>query len=120
MTLEELPMASSGTVTMEGTFIHRFQPALEMGRMTPQILHDAWEAVLDTLKKEGKCSIGRLNQVVRVLWKDQVDLRYPATYSILQQLQDQGRLEVHRETVPGAAPGLTAPKFTVSLKDAAD
>ena len=117
LTLDELPSASSGEITLEGTFVHRFKPVLEIGRMTPQILHDAYEAVLQTLREEGACSIGRLNKAVRVLWGEKVDLRYPATYSILRQLEDQGRLEIHRNTVPGAAPGLTAPAFTVSLKE---
>jgi hypothetical protein len=117
LTLDELPSASSGSITLDGTFVHRFKPVLELGRMTPQILHDAWEAVLQTLREEGPCSIGRLNKAVRVLWGDKVDLRYPATYSILQQLEDQGRLEIHSQRVPGAAPGLTAPAFTVSLKE---
>ena len=116
LTLDELPSASAGTITLEGIYTHRFKPALEMGQMTPQILHDAWEIVLQTLREEGPCSIGRLNKAVRVLWGDKVDLRYPATYGILRQLEDQGRLEIHRSRVPGAEPGFTAPAFTVSLK----
>lgn len=116
-TLEELPMASSGAVTLADTRIHRFVPALEMGKMTPQKMHDAYEIVLETLRTKGKCTIGKLNAADRVLWGEQVDLRYPATYSILRQLDDAGLLQIHRETVAGLAPGLTAPVFTVSLKE---
>ena len=117
LTLDELPAASSGRITLEETCVHRFKPALEMGKMTPKILHDAYEAVIGTLKTEGPCNIGRLNKAVRVLWGDKVDLRYPATYSILRELDDQGLLEIHKRTVNGAEPGLTAPAFTVSLKE---
>ena len=115
-TLDELPTASSGAVTLDGTRIHRFQPALEIGRMTPQKLHDAYEIVLETLRTQGPCTIVKLNQAVRVLWDPLVDLRYPATYSILQDLYNQNKLEIHHDRVPGLAPGLTAPHFTVSLK----
>lgn len=116
-TLDELPSSSSGAVTLEETKVHRFVPALEIGKMTPQILHDAYEAVLETLKASGPCTIGTLNNAVRILWGELVDLRYPAVYSILRELDNAGRLQIHRQTVAGAAPGYTAPKFTVSLKE---
>ena len=115
MTLDELPAQSSGAVTLEETKIHRFSSILKIGQMTPDILHDAYDIILNTLEAKGRCTIGMLNEAVRVLWGDLVDLRYPATYSILRKLDDDGKLFVHRETVPGMTPELTAPKFTVSL-----
>lgn len=116
-TLDELPAQSSGTVTLEQTRIHRFPSVREMGKMTPDILHDAYEIILATLKEKGPCTIGKLNSAVQVLWGELVDLRYPATYSILRSLEEKGQLEIHQETGEGLLPGLTVPKFKVSLKE---
>jgi hypothetical protein len=86
LSMNEVPESSSGTITLEGTTIHRFRSVLPMGRMEPQFVHDGYEIVLDLLKEKGPCFVGVLNNGVRGMWGEQVDLRYPLTYSILTKL----------------------------------
>ena len=116
ISLEELPASSSGAITLEETRIHRFISPIEMGRMTPQLLHDAFEIVQHTLKTKGAQDIGQLNDAVRGLWGDAVDLRYPAVFGSLKELHDQGKLQTIVEYVDGVEPGTKVPYFKVALK----
>lgn len=111
-----IPPASSGSITLQETKMHRFKPALPIGNMTPQIVHDGYEIVLKLLKEEGPCSIGKLNKGVRGLWGDLIDQRYPLVYSILQDLQNAGKLEIVKSVREGLTPEYTAPLYQVALK----
>lgn len=113
-----IPPASSGQITLEGTTLHRFQPPIPVGNITPQIAHDGYAAVMKMLEEDASaCSIGKLNNAVRGLWGDLIDQRYPLVYSILQGLLDAGRLEiVQKNPREGLYPGLTAPYFGFALK----
>lgn len=112
---EVLPHACSGMVTAQQTCIHRFRPVKPIGALTPQIVHAGWESILRLLEESGPCTIGQLNNAVRVLWKDTIDQRYPLTYSILQTLFDMGRLRVVKTVQPGVESPLTAPLFRLEL-----
>lgn len=114
-----IPHASSGQITLEGTKLHRFKPPIPIGNITPKIAHDGYAAVIKLLEEEPSCSIGKLNNAVRGLWGESIDQRYPLVYSILQGLQDAGRLGIVESQREGLCPGLTAPHCEVTLKDKA-
>ena len=111
-----IPPASSGSITLDETRMHRFKPALPIGNLTPQIVHDGYEIIMKLLTEEGPCSIGKLNNGVRELWGDLIDQRYPLTYSVLQDLQNAGKLEIVKTEREGMQPGLVAPFYQVALK----
>ena len=108
--------ASSGSITLEETRVHRFKPALPIGNLTPQIVHDGYESIMKLLTEEAPCSIGKLNNGVRGLWGELIDQRYPLTYSVLQDLQNAGKLEIVKTEREGIQPGLTAPLYQLALK----
>ena len=116
LSMNEVPESSSGTITLEGTTIHRFRSVLPMGRMEPQFVHDGYEIVLDLLKEKGPCFVGVLNNGVRGMWGEQVDLRYPLTYSILTKLNEEGRLEIVKRVEPGVREDLTVTQILFKLK----
>ena len=111
-----IPPASAGSITLDETRMHRFKPVLPIGNLTPQIVHDGYEIIMKLLKEEGPCSIGKLNKGVRGLWGDLIDQRYPLTYSVLQDLQNAGKLEIVKTEREGIIPGLVAPFYQVALK----
>ncbi len=121
ISLDELPQESSGKITLDTLEMHRFRSPKSMGRMTTAIMHDAYDIILDTLREKGNCGIGTLNQAVRVLWGDDVDLRYLATYGVLRDLADQGKIKTVKNLVDGPSeandPNIKVPSFTVALTD---
>lgn len=115
-TLDELPQESSGVITLDKTVIRRFSSPITMGRMTPKIMHDAYDIIVNALKKEGPLSIGKLNRAVAVLWGDKVNLRYLATYGVLRSLYDDGRIEIVKKECEGMTPEYKTNAFTLKLK----
>ena len=121
ISLDELPQESSGKITVDTLEMHRFRSPKPMGRMTPTMMHDAYDIIINTLKENGACGIGTLNQAVRVLWGDDVDLRYLATYAVLQDLSNQGKVKTVKTLVKGPSeandPNMKVPCFTLALTD---
>ena len=111
-----IPTASSGSITVEETRVHRFRPALPIGNLTPQYAHAGYEIIMKMLQEEAPCSIGRLNNGVRELWGDLIDLRYQMTYSTLQDLQNAGKLEVVKVEREDTDPSMVSPSFQLALK----
>ena len=60
--------------------------------------------------------MGALNNGVRGMWGEQVDLRYPLTYSILTKLNEEGRLEIVKRVEPGVREDLTVTQMLFKLK----
>ncbi len=116
LSMDEMPSNSSGIVTLAETRIHRFRSVLPMGAMEPQFVRDGYDIVVNMLQKEGPCTVGQLNNAVRGMWGEEVDLRYPLVYSILQTLEDQGRLEIVKTVGPGVREDLTTTQFSLTLK----
>jgi hypothetical protein len=111
-----IPPASSGSITLEETKIHRFKPALPIGNLTPEIVHAGYEIIVKMLEEEAPCGIGKLNNGVRGLWGELIDQRYPLTYSVLQDLQNAGKLEIVKTQREGVTPEYTAPLYYAVLK----
>lgn len=111
-----IPPASSGSITLEETKVHRFKPALPIGNLTPEIVHEGYAIIMKMLQEEAPCSIGRLNNGVRGLWGELIDQRYPLTYSVLQGLKDAGKLEVVKVEREDTDPSMVSPSFQLALK----
>ena len=124
VSLDELPQESSGKITLDALEMHRFKSPKPMGRMTPSMMHDAYDIIIKTLEENGECGIGTLNQAVRVMWGDDVDLRYLATYAVLQDLSDKGKIRTVKRMVSGPSeandPNMKVPSFTLVLTDYAN
>lgn len=116
LSTQYIPQASSGSITVEETRVHRFRPALPIGNLTPEIVHEGYAIIMKMLQEEAPCSIGRLNNGVRGLWGELIDQRYPLTYSVLQGLKDAGKLEVVKVEREGTDPSMVSPSFQLALK----
>ena len=116
LSTQYIPQASSGSITVEETRVHRFRPALPIGNLTPEIVHEGYSIIMKMLQEEAPCSIGRLNNGVRGLWGELIDQRYPLTYSVLQGLKDAGKLEVVKVEREGTDPSMVSPSFQLALK----
>ena len=119
VSVEELPKESSGVITVYSSNIHRFKSPIEIGRLTPSITSKAYDAVLRTFAENELCSVGTLNDAVRGLWGEKVDLRYPVVYSILEELWKEKRLKIIERTVRGEigkdGRDITAVNFDMTL-----
>ncbi len=117
--VSELPHSSCGEIYLDKTVTKRFASPLEIGGITPEILHVSYERILELLKQK-PCTIGDLNDSVKVLWGDKVDLRYLVTYHVLCELNAKGMLEIIGTEKDGAKEGrelgLKTMQFTVALK----
>lgn len=119
ISVEELPQESSGVITVASSNIHRFKSPLEIGKLTPSMMSKAYDAVLRAFEENETCSVGTLNDAVRGLWKEKVDLRYPVVYSILDELQKEGSLNIIEKIVPAGrgedGRDITAVNFEMTL-----
>lgn len=116
ISVAELPAGSSGSITVDKTEMHWFRSPLEIGRLTPSVMCKAYEAVIGAFAEHKICSVGMLNDAVRGLWEDKVDLRYPVVYSILDELKSEDELEIVESVVSGVNPSVSAVKFEMMLK----
>lgn len=120
LSISELPQESSGIITVNETKIHNFRSPLKMGRITPSVMSKAYDAVLKTFETEEPVGVGALNNAICVLWGDDVDLRYPVTYSIIEELVKEDRIQFIESVIPGAEgeanPELTAVRTKMKLK----
>ncbi len=91
---------------------------VEVATETPAIKKAAFDAI-SSLLSEGEATCSEIFKKVKPLF-DSSDCLPAArlVYEILYEIKKEGRLTVRTETVKGSAPGLTAPVFLLSLREA--
>lgn len=119
--IEQLPHSSSGEVYIDKLIIERFPEPLKIGKITPDLIINAKEVMLQVLKNNPKpCTIGDFNKQVKLLFGENIDQRYPVVYEILREMLDKGIVEIVKTVQDGAIEGrndgITTTQFTVKLK----
>lgn len=108
---------SSGSVYRDHFEIRPFtNPGITVAPVTPSV----WKACCEAMEKalsEKEMDHDQLDRLIRPLFPEATCPPESAVnYSIMWELEKQGRLEIIRSRVPGTAPGSTAPKLTARLK----
>ena len=113
-----LPTCASGYVTANSLYMtpYKSKPAT-VAPITADLQKKAYDAVLEALANGPKTN-KELSELVKELFPTEYDCYQiaPLLYQVYYALKKQGRLVVESHRVPGSAEGLTAPKFTMSLK----
>lgn len=83
---------------------------------TPEHYRDSYDAICKAIsEKEMTCE--EMDEILLDIMGRDLCAPYPAVqYEILWELERQGRLRISTYRVPGAADGLTAPQFRMSLR----
>ncbi len=114
--IKKLPACASGRVFSDHyTATPYTENPCNVAVMDARVRHDAYEKVLSMLN-DGSVTYGDLTKQVKLLF-DPSDCQPGGmlTYDILYSLKKQGKLKIEIATVDGAADGLTAPQFRLSL-----
>lgn len=111
-----LPALSSGLVTKNGFTATAFPtPPATVAPLTARVLHDAYDAILRTLREEGEGIFNTLAPKAAACF-DKADCKQvgACTYLVLDQLIREGRIKTEIRRVPGVFDGLTVPRFYMS------
>ncbi|MBQ9859731.1 MAG: hypothetical protein IJO76_03520 [Clostridia bacterium] len=111
-----LPVCSCGRVTRNKVEIIPFvQPPCVIADLDMNILRGVYDVVC-TLLRYGRKNMSDLVISAKAVFPPaDVAVTDLAVYEALRWLQQEGKIKIESVPVAGAAPGLTAPKFYVSL-----
>jgi len=88
-----------------------------VGRITPEIAHDAYEIVCSLLREGGRTYSSLYGEIKSCFPPSDCIDSEPLTYSILQTLAAKGVLKIETELRPGHKDGVDAPKCLLTLCD---
>ena len=110
-----VPPFSVATVRASGLEIERLD--CPEGPLPDDISRaDARQAILEALAEEGSQGFGALVKIVSELSaREELRVKCDPAYEALFELLEAGRISQSTERVPGAAEGLTAPRFRFAL-----
>ena len=112
-----LPVTSSGYVNKNSFTASPFEnPPAKVAPMDASLRHDAYDIIVKALS-EDKYTVPKLAKMLDACYKEADCYPRGATvYEVLYALKKEGRLTWDVETVDGAFPPLTAPRFNLWLK----
>ncbi len=113
-----LPAMSYGKVFRGGFEVKPFKnPPATVAPITPEVMHTAYEKMLEVLKEPTPFVKTGLSKALAELYpKADCTQRGTVGYQVITELYRQGRLKVETRYIPGQREGLKAPIFYLSIK----